>query len=114
MWKLTEPMLTTPIPTPDLRPGWAGEPKYHADGETVTSRPAWPVLTSSPAEICGSRPATTISVVPIVAVPGGHGDAVAGQVGDEGVGAGQFRCEGHHAQRGRKRGQLLQEVRRQA
>ncbi|MEU7337343.1 ATP-dependent DNA ligase [Streptomyces sp. NPDC007074] len=27
-WTLPEPMLTTPVPTPDLPPGWAGEPKW--------------------------------------------------------------------------------------
>lgn len=27
-WTLPEPMLSTPVPEPDLRPGWAGEPKW--------------------------------------------------------------------------------------
>ncbi|MER7901578.1 hypothetical protein ABTX62_37505 [Streptomyces sp. NPDC096046] len=27
-WTLPEPMLSTPVPGPDLRPGWAGEPKW--------------------------------------------------------------------------------------
>ncbi|MGW7260631.1 ATP-dependent DNA ligase [Streptomyces sp. NPDC054834] len=27
-WTLPEPMLSTPVPTPDLRPGWVGEPKW--------------------------------------------------------------------------------------
>ncbi|MFJ2264420.1 hypothetical protein ACIOKD_40125 [Streptomyces sp. NPDC087844] len=27
-WMLPEPMLSTPVPRPDLRPGWAGEPKW--------------------------------------------------------------------------------------
>lgn len=26
-WMPPEPMLSTPVPTPDLRPGWAAEPK---------------------------------------------------------------------------------------
>jgi ATP-dependent DNA ligase len=25
---LPKPMLSTPVPEPDLRPGWAGEPKW--------------------------------------------------------------------------------------
>ncbi len=27
-WTLPEPMLSTPVPKPELRPGWAGEPKW--------------------------------------------------------------------------------------
>jgi hypothetical protein len=27
-WMLPEPMLSTPVPAPELRPGWAGEPKW--------------------------------------------------------------------------------------
>ncbi|MDU0299859.1 MULTISPECIES: ATP-dependent DNA ligase [unclassified Streptomyces] len=27
-WTLPEPMLSTPVSSPDLRPGWAGEPKW--------------------------------------------------------------------------------------
>ncbi|MFJ2399290.1 hypothetical protein ACIOTI_42075 [Streptomyces sp. NPDC087843] len=27
-WNLPQPMLTTPVPVPDLRPGWAVEPKW--------------------------------------------------------------------------------------
>ncbi|MER7577821.1 ATP-dependent DNA ligase [Streptomyces sp. NPDC126514] len=27
-WTLPEPMLSTPVPGPDLRPGWAAEPKW--------------------------------------------------------------------------------------
>lgn len=27
-WTLPEPMLSTPVPSPDLRSGWAGEPKW--------------------------------------------------------------------------------------
>lgn len=26
-WTLPEPVLNTPVPSPDLPPGWAGEPK---------------------------------------------------------------------------------------
>ncbi|MET9176460.1 hypothetical protein ABZX64_36385 [Streptomyces misionensis] len=27
-WTLPEPMLSAPVPSPDLRPGWAAEPKW--------------------------------------------------------------------------------------
>ncbi|MGW3160403.1 ATP-dependent DNA ligase [Streptomyces sp. NPDC001089] len=44
-WTLPEPMLTTPVPTPDLPPGWAGEPKWdgfrallHTDADRVALR----------------------------------------------------------------------------
>ncbi|MGC5236286.1 hypothetical protein [Streptomyces albogriseolus] len=27
-WTLPEPVLSTPVPSPDLPPGWADEPKW--------------------------------------------------------------------------------------
>ncbi|MCX4571750.1 hypothetical protein OHB41_00690 [Streptomyces sp. NBC_01571] len=45
-WSQPEPMLTTPVPTPDLGPGWADEPKWDGFRALLHTDPGRVVLHS--------------------------------------------------------------------